>query len=489
MTNNKELFQAEIDNALLNFKNANYHEAINILDNLKKKLSHFIVYWYLGHSYFRIYDYSSAIDCIKKSIELKGKDTLNLSFLAEIFLASNNYKEAIKLFKEVLEIDKKNINSLFNLAKAYSDLGELKTAEKYYNEVIKNEPTNTEAEYELIKINSKNLTNDLIQKVDKIKVSEVLNNFNSIFSKFIIAENFKRKKDYKLEFDILLEAHSLYLKKKVKASNQEFNYLTNLLPKFISKVKNTNVELNCNLKPIFIMGLPRSGTTLIENVISSSDNKINVGGEAGILSKVFFSNNIISNYDSKELISNFNFKKDEFELLKVSILNQYQQLKIETGNGYFTDKSLENILYIDLISKIFPNAKFVYCKRNNYANLLGILRVFLPNLYWTHSVEKVIYMMNIYNNKIKDIINENKINVKIVELENFSSNPKQVSQDLFNFLEINWNDKVIDKSINKKKIVKTVSNLQVRKEISAHDLSYLDNYLPFLKKYGIEKLN
>jgi len=141
------------------------------------------------------------------------------------------------------------------------------------------------------------------------------------------------------------------------------------------------------------------------------------------------------------------------------------------------------------MSKIFPNAKFVYCKRNKYANLLGILKVFLPNLYWTHSVEKVIYMMNIYNNKIKDIISENKINVKIVELENFSSNPKQVSQDLFNFLEINWNDKVIDKSINKKKIVKTVSNLQVRKEILAHNLSYLDNYLPFLKEYGIEKLN
>ena len=86
MANNNELFQSEIDNALLNFKNANYHETINILDKLKKKLSHFIVYWYLGHSYFRIYDYFSAIECIKKSIELKGKDVLNLGFLAEIFL-------------------------------------------------------------------------------------------------------------------------------------------------------------------------------------------------------------------------------------------------------------------------------------------------------------------------------------------------------------------------------------------------------------------
>ena len=488
MANNNELFQAEIDSALLNFKNANYHEAINILDKLKTKLSHFIVYWYLGHSYFRIYDYSSAIDCIKKSIELKNKDALNLSFLAEIFLASNNYKEAIKSFKEVLEFDKKNINSLSKLAKAYSDLGDLKNAENYYNEVIKNEPTNSEAEYELIKIDNKYLTNNLIEKVEKIKGSKDLNNLNGIFSKLIIAENFKRKKDYKLEFENLLEAHTLFLKKKEGAAKQEFNYLTNLLPKFISKVKNTNVELGCNLKPIFIMGLPRSGTTLIENIISSCDKRISVGGEAGVLSKVFFSNSIISDYDSKELILKFNFKKNEFELLKASILNQYNQQKIETNNEYFTDKSLENILYIDLISKIFPNAKFVYCKRNKYANLLGILKVFLPNLFWTHSIEKIIDMMNIYNNKVKDIIDENKINIKIIELENFSSNPKQVSQDLFNFLEIKWNDKFLDKSNNKRKIIQTVSNLQVRKEISEHDLSYLENYLPFLKEHGIEKL-
>ncbi len=489
MANNNELFQAEIDDALLKFKNANYHDTIKILENLKKKLSHFIVHWYLGHSYFRIYDYSSAIDCIKKSIELKGKDVLNLSFLAEIFLVSNNYNEAIKLFKEVLELDKKNINSLFNLAKAYSDLGELKIAENYYKQVIKNDPTNIAAEYELIKINNKYLTNDLLKKVEKKYTNEASNNFNSIFSKFIIAENSKRKKDYKLEFDNLLEAHTLYLKKKEKAAKQEFNYFTNLLPKFISKVRNIKLNLNCNLKPIFIMGLPRSGTTLIESIISSCDNKIHVGGEAGTLSKVFFSNNIIPDYDSTELSSKFNFKKSEFELLKISILSQYNQQKIKTNDEYFTDKSLENILYIDLISKIFPNAKFVYCKRNKYANLIGILRVFLPNLYWTHSIEKIIHMMNIYNNKIKDITDENKINVKIVELENFSSNPKQISQDLFNFLEINWNNKVLDKSIGKKKIIQTVSNLQVRKEISVHDLSYLENYLPFLKKFGIENLN
>ena len=159
-----------------------------------------------------------------------------------------------------------------------------------------------------------------------------------------------------------------------------------------------------------------------------------------------------------------------------------------TKKEVFIDKSLENLLYIDLISKIFPNAKFVYCKRNKYANLLGILKVFLPNIFWSHSIEKIIKFMNLYNNKIEEIISENKIKIKVIELEKYYHNPNEISKDLFNFLGINWHDKILINSINKKRIIKTVSNLQVRKKISKHDLSYLDNYLPFLRDYNIEKL-
>ena len=97
-------------------------------------------------------------------------------------------------------------------------------------------------------------------------------------------------------------------------------------------------------------------------------------------------------------------------------------------------------------------------------------------------------MMNLYTSKVKKIISENKIKIKLVELENFSQNPVEASKDLFNFLGINWDDNVLENSYKKKIIIKTVSNLQVRKKISKHDLGYLDNYLPYLKNYEIEKL-
>ena len=96
--------------------------------------------------------------------------------------------------------------------------------------------------------------------------------------------------------------------------------------------------------------------------------------------------------------------------------------------------------------------------------------------------------MELYENNLNEILLEKKIALKIINLENFSENPLDNSKNLFNFLGIKWNKKIIDDNYKKTTIIKTVSNLQVRNKITKHDLSYLENYIPFLKKYGIKKL-
>ena len=103
---------------------------------------------------------------------------------------------------------------------------------------------------------------------------------------------------------------------------------------------------------------------MIENLICSSENKIIKGDETGIMGKVFFFKKIISNYDDNNLNVNFDFDENGLTLLKKLIINQYKQIGINFLINYFTDKSLENFLYIKILNKIFPNAKFIYCKRN-----------------------------------------------------------------------------------------------------------------------------
>ena len=465
--------QAEIDKALESFKKAEYQNTINILENLEEKSTNFLICWYLGHSYFRIYNYTLATKYIKQSIKLKSPDELNQIFLGEILLETNQYEDALVLFNNVLKINKKNINALFKVAKINLEFGKLKLSEHYYNEIINYEPNNYEAIYELIRINKKYLTLDLIKN---------LKNHNNFYASLIIAENDKNLKNFKGEINNLIIGHKEYLKTKKKAASQEFNYFTNLLPQFTKKVKNIDVNLSCDLRPIFIMGLPRSGTTLVEQIINSSDFIHLDGQETGIMGKVFFSEKIIANYDDINLNTNFSYKKKDLENLQKLILNQYKQIGISDTKAYFTDKSLENLLYIDILSKVFPNAKFVYCRRNNIANLLGIIKVFLPNILWSHSLDKILSMFALYENKLNEIIQEKKIHIKVIQLEELTNDPVNVSKKLFKFLKLNWKDEYLTSMLKNQKSIRTLSNIQVRNKINKHDLKYLDNYLPILKK-------
>ena len=187
----------------------------------------------------------------------------------------------------------------------------------------------------------------------------------------------------KSEVKNLLKAHELYLSQRQKAYHQQFNYYTKQLPQFINDLKNRKLNFSENLKPIFIMGLPRSGTTLIEKTIVSNENKIKSLGEADVFDKVFFSNQIINNDKSPA--------HEELESLIEKVVKQYNEQGLNSDDKIFTDKSISNFLYIDLLVKLFPKAKFIYCRRDPLANIIGILRSFLPNIYWSHSINDIFY--------------------------------------------------------------------------------------------------
>ena len=96
--------------------------------------------------------------------------------------------------------------------------------------------------------------------------------------------------------------------------------------------------------------------------------------------------------------------------------------------------------------------------------------------------------MELYKNNLNEILAEKKIDLKIINLEEFSENPLDYSKDLFKFLDLKWDKEIVDQNYGRSTIIKTVSNIQVRKKITKHDLNYLKNYIPLLKKYGIKEL-
>ena len=173
-----------------------------------------------------------------------------------------------------------------NLAKINSELGNFEIAKDYYLEIIKHYPYNIGAWYELIKIDKSYLNQDLVNKIEN-NYSNEKNKINQVYSNYILAQYSNSKKNIEKEFEYLIEAKKQYHSLKIKAFKQETNYYFNLLPKFIKKYSDIDYLSKKNIGPIFIMGLPRSGTTLIENLISSGCPDMDFAEASEVFSKIF----------------------------------------------------------------------------------------------------------------------------------------------------------------------------------------------------------
>ena len=476
-------YKFKLEEALNLFKTANYQEALVKFKKIKLNNNNFLINWYLGHTYYKLFKYKLAIQYIKKSIELKEKDTLNLSFLAEIYKAVNEYDLAIKMLEDALTLEKNNKEILVSLAQTHLDKGNFNLSEKYFLMVLDLDKNNYSVLYQLIKLKKKYLTQELVNKI-KIDLAQLKTNTDKIYANLILAKNENSKKNFNDEIVFLSNAHSLYLEKKKIAAAQEWNYYSNLLTQFSKKCEEgIDKKIDSKIRPIFILGMPRSGTTLVESIITSGRQKIANGGETNAFDSIFFQKKIIKDNNSSILKTDFNYKKIDFQLLKQDLIEHYSQLKLIdlNKNNIFTDKSITNIFYIEIIKKIFPNAKFIYCSRKPLANILGIFKNFLPHLHWTHSIEKIFAYFDLVIKKSNIELKKKNKNFMVINLEELSNEPKKISKELFNFLNLEWSEDCI--KVQNNNIIKTASNIQLRQPIKKHELSYLNNYSFFFKEF------
>ena len=150
----------------------------------------------------------------------------------------------------------------------------------------------------------------------------------------------------------------------------------------------------------------------------------------------------------------------------------------------FTDKSLNNFFYLELINEIYPNAKIINCNRNVLSSIMSIFQNNITELAWAHDLNNIF---KYFNNYFEILNNYNEINPNSIyelELEKLVNNPEEESKKLMKYCELTWDKKCLEFYKRKDIISKTASNIQIRKSIYKHSV---DKYLPykkFLDVYG-----
>ena len=427
----------------------------------------------LGNSYKYANHYNLALECFEECIKQDFSYTAAIVNLANLKVIINDYDDAIKLYNQILK-NNKNIESVYiNLAQAYQSTKDFKNSLKIIHEGIEKYPNQTKLD-KILSIQTNYLNDDAHLNVMLDKINNNLNEDQKINLFFAIGKAFEDKKDYSNSYNYYLKGNELKRKKLKFNINEKIKLFKDLKVFFENnELKGKNISQN-KRKVIFVFGLPRSGTTLVENIISSHD-KVSGLGEINYLNKFFNLNFIKNDQLNIDFINDFllhDLQKYYFDFVKI----------FDDKTEFITDKSLNIYWYLGFINIFFPNAKFIHCQRNPKDNCLSIFKnLFEDGQGWKYNENELVEYYKLYE-KIMTFWNE-KLNQKILNIkyEDLVRDKNNNIRKIINFCGLDWNEKCLNHHENNMPI-KTLSLNQANKPIYKTSINSSKNFETYLEK-------
>ena len=302
----------------------------------------------------------------------------------------------------------------------------------------------------------------------------------------ILAKNYDKLSNANQAFNFFKKTNEINLSQKKNDINKD--HTLNIITKRIEFYNNENVsnwslnyQDNQNCKPIFLIGFPRSGTTLLDTILRSHPS-IQVIEEKPLVEKLIISIDKQIDSDFKNLK---NLNQNQIKILQ----NQYCENLLKytdtaSNTQIFIDKMPLNIIHIGEIIRVFPNAKFILALRHPCDSVLSCyMQSFKLNNAMANFLD-IENAANIYNEVMKLWIQYTKlfsINLHVVKYEDVINNFNITIKDTLNFLNLSWTNDVekFYETADKKRLISTPSYDQVNQPI------YLDSLYRW-KKYEVE---
>ncbi len=432
-------------------------------------------------------EFGTALRFLMKYMKKKTGDIRISFYLGLVYFELNKFDKSIFYYENFLKEKPESEPALLNLAIVKQTVGKLNAAKKIYLNIININKLNIRAYYGIYTLDSKYISNKIYQNLYEINKREKLNLYDQGIINFLLSKIEKKNNRLKKEIEYLNKSHE-----KIFNSNYSYNlsaqfYYNQIISKFFNKVeiikKRKKIEgmNNKNFQPIFIVGLPRSGSTLIESILTSSQEKLSSVGECHVINMSVLDEVGMKIYSKNFDIKNFEFKINQ-ENINRNILKRYNNYNILNDNK-FIDKSLENFYNVEVIIDIFPKAKFLHTFRNSLDSIISIHQSMLPDLSWTHKIEDILAYIDNYQNACAYFKVKYPNNFLDIDLEKFTLNSEKFTKKIFKFCELTWDKNILQFYQRKNLYSKTLSFNQVKSKISKYDKNKYQPYFHLIKDY------
>jgi len=425
--------------------------------------------------------FKNALLILNKLLMDKPEDLRANFLIGKIYYELNDITKCIIYFKKCNEIQPNNPNILFNMALAFQNMGKIDEAKKNYLKLISINPENVSSYFGLFNLDIKNIDTKIYNILKSLINKKNISLFNKSLINFIFSKIEKKKKNLKNEIDYLKISHRQCYESNVNFNNQSDFYYKKIISNQFDNIKFEDdfeiIDEFNNEKHLFIIGLPRSGSSLVETLIShNSKNLVSVGEFHGI------NTSILDQINNTIYSKNFNLNKFQLTINK----KQFQESILQKYNNFekkiYLDKSLENFFNIEIILNFFPNAKFIHTFRNLNDAIIGIFQTMLPELSWSHTISDIYDYIKVYKNTINYFKKKYPSKIIDVNLEELSNKKEFEVKRILKFCNIEVNKNFLDFDKNQKLFNKTNSFLQVRNKIKMYEDKKYHSYYHLLSE-------
>jgi len=402
-----------------------------------------------------------AMEHYRKVVERLPRDAAHLTAYAEYCLRASAYDEADRALAEAETLDPANVRALSTKSILLTYLGRFDEAEAYCRRSLALDPNHVQGYKILNQLKRGRLSDEERDRLAQLSRQQSLGAVPRISASFALADCLDARSEFAEAFAAYEYANLLGLER-ARTTNAAYDagrraaWIDEIIARFPAPRSRVS---EVGPSPIFIVGMPRSGSTIVESVLAAH-SRVFACGERGAMPQVFL------DY-LREL------RKPDASRPRTPgqdwVRAYWRDLPDIGGADHITDKNPFNFDAVGLIVELFPTAKIVHVRRNPLESGLSIFRNEFPKfVMFAHRLEDIGHYYGQYARLMAHWERVLPGRITTVQYENFVSDFDSVAPSLVAACGLEWQDACRSPDERSGPIA-TLSTVQARESVSAHE--------------------
>lgn len=369
-----------------------------------------------------------------------------------------------------------------NLGSLLEELNELQEAEKSFRTALRYDPNHAGALAQLATLLRSRLQDEDLAELRRVLAEpEQLDGKRAVLH-FGLAQALDARKEYAEAADHLRQANALALAAWSKRSESydpvkhtEFvsGMLATCTPEFFERVRGLGLDSE---RPVFIVGLPRSGTTLVEQVLASH-SQVFGAGELRLAREDFEMLPAVTKGGDNEMVCLARLDRDAIQALSQRHLERLHALNGSAAR--VVDKMPDNYMYLGLLAALFPKAKFIHCRRDLRDIAVSCWMTNFRQIRWANDPAHIASRFHEYRRLVEHWRTTLPVPVLEIAYEDTVADFENVARRLIAWCGLEWEPACLAFHETERP-VRTASVTQVRQPLYTRSVARWKHYEPAL---------